>query len=495
MTPKKIILFGAGEIGLKALKHFGDENVECFVDNNKNKVGQTYYGKPVIGVEELAKIVANTEIVISNSFVDEISQQLKALGITNYSSFAASTSVALKRIISHGEAKGGSGNIALHCVGMDSAGLIHSILESRLGDKVKYITAESNSDQIGKNVEGYTVCDLSQTTSDIDTLIMVTEKNHAAIGALLRKKYGQLFKIIDPFRRTLFFDTDTVVYNRYTSDIEYTEEEWIDVNENISARRLTDEFVETVADDVPLFEFIEIETINRCNGVCGFCPVNRHDDLRPEHLMDIDLFKNIVDQLTELNFSGYFALFSNNEPLLDARIIELAQYAKVRLQKAHVYMYSNGTLFTLNKFIRIIEHLDELVIDNYTKNLELIKPCEEIVSYIEQNPELGKKVTISIRKPDEIITSRGGQSPNRIKIRTYGDEKCALPFRQMVVRPDGKISLCCNDTYGKYALGDLTQQSLLECWYGQEYMNVREAIYKGRKHLDLCEKCDTFLML
>ena len=35
-----------------------------------------------------------------------------------------------------------------------------------------------------------------------------------------------------------------------------------------------------------LFEEISIETINRCNGVCSFCPVNKNLDKREYHLME-----------------------------------------------------------------------------------------------------------------------------------------------------------------------------------------------------------------
>ena len=69
--------------------------------------------------------------------------------------------------------------------------------------------------------------------------------------------------------------------------------------------------------------------------------------------------------------------------------------------------------------------------------------------------ELKKKVTIVMRKPHEILTSRGGDAPNRTHTATYPDIKCALPFKQLIVRPDGKVSLCCNDPYGKCTLGDL----------------------------------------
>lgn len=34
-------------------------------------------------------------------------------------------------------------------------------------------------------------------------------------------------------------------------------------------------------DEFPLFKNIEIETINRCNGSCSFCPVNKKENQRP----------------------------------------------------------------------------------------------------------------------------------------------------------------------------------------------------------------------
>ena len=45
----------------------------------------------------------------------------------------------------------------------------------------------------------------------------------------------------------------------------------------------------------PLFESIEIETINRCNGTCSFCPINRNDDTRILHKMSDELFYNIIE--------------------------------------------------------------------------------------------------------------------------------------------------------------------------------------------------------
>jgi len=57
-------------------------------------------------------------------------------------------------------------------------------------------------------------------------------------------------------------------------------------------------------DNIPIFSRIEIETINRCNLTCSFCPANKNNDPRDFSLMDEKLFFNILYQLRNLNYQG-----------------------------------------------------------------------------------------------------------------------------------------------------------------------------------------------
>ena len=206
------------------------------------------------------------------------------------------------------------------------------------------------------------------------------------------------------------------------------------------------------------------------------------------------MFENIVEQLADMDYAGQFTTFSNNEPLLDERIVEFNRYARKRLPRARMHLYTNGTLMTIDKFKELTEVLDELIIDNYQQELKLIKPCKEIREYVRLHPEIAKKVTIVLRKPQEILTSRGGTAPNRRDMEDYSKERCVLPFKQMIVRPDGKISLCCNDAVGTYTLGDLTKESLLDIWYGPRFQIVRKCLYQGRENWGNCRYCDAFSM-
>ncbi len=290
-----------------------------------------------------------------------------------------------------------------------------------------------------------------------------------------------------------YYETEELIVNPYEIAPEAaTEEEWQQSEKMQYMKKAVFDEVELLYEKQPLFNHIEVETINRCNGVCSFCPVNKNVDPRKEAIMSEEMFYSIVEQLAKMDYSGRFTTFSNNEPLLDERIVEWNRYARAKLPKARMHMFTNGTLLTLDKFIALTEVLDELIIDNYQQELKLIKPCQEIIRYCEEHPQLKKKVTIVLRKPNEILTSRGGDAPNRENIGDYSGERCVLPFKQMVIRPDGKVSLCCNDAVGKYMLGDLTKESLLDVWYGARFQMVRKSLYEGRENWGNCKHCDNF---
>lgn len=257
-------------------------------------------------------------------------------------------------------------------------------------------------------------------------------------------------------------------------------------------KKETKEFIKNFSNSKfpPLFSSIELETINRCNGTCAFCPVNRRDDTRKFKLMNENLFKSIIKQLKDLNYNGRLAFHSNNEPFMDKRIIDFVKYARQNLPKAYIYMYTNGTLLTMDKFLSIVPYLNKIHIDNYNDNLKLNKTSKAINDYCRKNKLIDLKVEIHLRKIHEVLNTRGGQSPNNHKKKTL-NMSCILPFKQLVIRPDGKISLCCNDPLGKFTLGDLNKQSLIEIWNSKKYSIIRNRLNKGRKNISLCKYCDT----
>lgn len=237
-----------------------------------------------------------------------------------------------------------------------------------------------------------------------------------------------------------------------------------------------------------LFKYIEIETINRCNGDCSFCPVNIHEKQREYHKMSEEMYKDIIEQLAAINYDGLVALFSNNEPFLDDRIFEFANIAREKLPEAFIYMYTNGKLIDKNKFKKIIDNLNFLQIDNYEPEKGKPNNISEIEELVHELRIEDKYRYFEIDK-NTVRLSRGGNSPNS-KVRYSLNAACCLPWVQLVIRPDGKISLCCNDALGENTLGDLTKESLLDIWFGDKYEYYRDAIILSRKAISTCKFCN-----
>ncbi len=250
--------------------------------------------------------------------------------------------------------------------------------------------------------------------------------------------------------------------------------------------------------NLPLFQYIEIETINRCNGKCSFCPVNVNEPQRPYAKMTEELFHRIIDELQELNYKNELKLYSNNEPYLDIRIFDFMKYAREKLPQAYLVIYTNGSLLDIEKVKESLKYLDILVIDNYSvEGSDLPNNLRAIKEYCDNHKEMYKKLKLTMRKQDEILTSRGGQAPNvRADMKIQHFKGCFLPFKQLIVRPDGKCSLCCNDALGKYTMGDLNEKSVQEIWFSETYTKIREKMQReGRHSLDLCDRCDTHIFV
>jgi len=241
--------------------------------------------------------------------------------------------------------------------------------------------------------------------------------------------------------------------------------------------------------EMPIFATIEIETINRCNGECDFCPVNREAERRPFRLMDSGLFASIISQLGELDYQGSVGMYLNNEPLLDGRVYGFCEYARSKLPKAYIYMLTNGTLLDVERLKSLMGSLDALIIDNYDDRQKISGPLADVVRFAEGDVGLRERVVTYLRKGSEYRTTRGGNSPNRHNVIPLSSP-CCMPFSMMAVRPDGKLSLCCCDVYESVTLGDLTEQGILEAWRGERYNEVRRMMLKGRQNIGYCRRCD-----
>ena len=242
----------------------------------------------------------------------------------------------------------------------------------------------------------------------------------------------------------------------------------------------------------PYPKVVNLETINRCNNTCAFCTANRNAEKRPFKKMDEALFKSIILQLKEWGYKGRLTLHGNNEPFLDTRIVEWHRFAREQLPDVHIFLSTNGILLNIEKLEEICPYIDELIINNYCKDMKLFDNIREIYDYVKANEEKFRNVDmrIQMRYIEEVLTNRAGSAPNKQGTKKIIKETCLMPYTDMWIVPDGRMGICCCDNFEVTTLADLNETSLKEAWSNENYRELREKVRGGRHNYDFCKYCD-----
>lgn len=252
-------------------------------------------------------------------------------------------------------------------------------------------------------------------------------------------------------------------------------------------------FFESKENDPPAPLFIDIETINRCNGSCAFCPANIKDEKRPFKKMDEDVFFLIINQLKDLSWTGTVYLNINNEPMIDKRIPRFVEVIKKQLKDVKVSLITNGTLMTEETLKELFDAgLDDLCINNYSTQYRLTDHNRYLYRFIKEYDtfKIHTKVEFRRRYINEILATRAGSAPNKKEKNNHISSPCLYPFVDMVIFPDGKVGLCCNDCYEVTEFGDLKKESIMEIWRSEKLQSVRKHIARGRINYNFCKDCD-----
>lgn len=242
----------------------------------------------------------------------------------------------------------------------------------------------------------------------------------------------------------------------------------------------------------PVFANCMIETLNRCNGTCDFCPANRRDEDRPLKKMPEEMFRGIIRQLRDMHWKGKLYLNINNEPFIDKRILSFARYAKAELPGIQISIISNGTLVTPQKMDEMAGVVDELILNDYSEKYTLSRPHRAVYRHVRQNKARFRHmdITISWRYSREILATRAGNAPNKPSKNNTIDVPCIYPFLDLLIFPDGTVGMCCNDCKEISGFGDITENSLLEIWNNEKFNELRKAMSAGRSAYPFCKECD-----
>ncbi|OQX85259.1 MAG: hypothetical protein B6D55_07670, partial [Candidatus Omnitrophica bacterium 4484_70.2] len=236
-------------------------------------------------------------------------------------------------------------------------------------------------------------------------------------------------------------------------------------------------------------KYLSIQTTSLCNASCVFCPYKDIKDLFPKKIMDMRLFKKIIDECSNYKVERII-LYMSNEPLTDPYIIERINYAKEKVPWACVHILTNGLLLTdeMRKGL-INSKLDWIGISFHGIKKETIKKAMGI-NFDMAFEKKGLKRISYFAGP----ISRAGNVKDLPQV--YHKEKIvgckSIWTEEMIhITEDGKVILCCMDWKREVVLGDLNKESIYKVWNGRR-RDVWRMIYgKERMPEDfLCRRCE-----
>ena len=276
---------------------------------------------------------------------------------------------------------------------------------------------------------------------------------------------------------------------------------------------------------------IQVELTEGCNLACSFCGIasirengaNGPENIqgknsRPYKFLNwgsaLVLAKKIAKVRQNHNWNPRIEMAMHGEPTMNPEYIDIVRVLREYLPKTHLQMTTNGGGLLKGDLSQNINKLMEaglnvLLLDNYEgikicdrvrKNYNGPHPLFEYPSNKEANPHRRRKSTDHdiVVTQDISTASQGNHSTlnNHAgaafpKNKRAEGRRCAKVFREMSIRWNGNIAICCNDWPGFYKCGHaFGGNSLEDIWQNAAFLAARKKLYHGQRDFGPCDGCD-----
>jgi len=285
---------------------------------------------------------------------------------------------------------------------------------------------------------------------------------------------------------------------------------------------------------------ISFEPTTSCNLRCPECPSGLRSFTRPTGMLQRNLFEKVIDELAPS--LSYLTFYFQGEPYLHTGFLPMVKYASEKgiytatSTNAH-YLKDEISKATVESGLdRLIISIDGTSQDTYqsyrvggdlskviegTKNIiawkrELKSNTPHVIFQFlvvkpneHQIPEVYKLAKLlgvdevrlktaqiyNYHQGSELIPVQEKYSRYRkLSNGTYAiknslDNHCWKMWHSCVITWDGKVVPCCFDKDAHFVLGDLTQQSFKEIWFGDDYHSFRQSLLRSRSEIEICKNC------
>lgn len=267
---------------------------------------------------------------------------------------------------------------------------------------------------------------------------------------------------------------------------------------------------------VPPFT-LKFELTEGCNLHCKFCGIS---GIRKKpgsfRFMTVDTASHIIGQLKDLKSRGWHPKLDcamHGEPLMNPDAHKIFNLFREAFPDIYMYVTSNGGPLFRGKGIdynidRLLESLNIIALDDYKyanivpkilerysgKYKDKIFTYPEIQIYCKQKaslrsllvfPDISGNKKVKARRFNNQAGASGPADYSMLKHR------CAKPFRELAIKHDGEVVLCCNDWRRYFRVGSLLKNDMESLWNHQAMVSVRRTLFHSGRIFSICLGCNS----
>ena len=260
---------------------------------------------------------------------------------------------------------------------------------------------------------------------------------------------------------------------------------------------------------------IQVELVEGCNLYCEFCGLRgiREERVKNHKFMSPVIVSEIVSEIKRLKWTSRIEFAMHGEPTLHPDIVEVIREFRSHLSNPLMITSNAGGLQNGHRALDLFDAgLDVLAIDAYetvklaSKFRESLNPAELLKRHIlvydypadaAGNPHRRTKfkricfledISKAAHGTHSVLNNHcGAGAPLN---DSAAGRRCAKPFRELSIRWDGHVAICCNDWRGVYKIGNVHETPLDEIWNHPRFDAARRHLYLGERVFPPCKGCD-----
>ena len=248
---------------------------------------------------------------------------------------------------------------------------------------------------------------------------------------------------------------------------------------------------------LPLPTEIEISESGTCNRKCSFCPRSAPNFEDIKEFISKDLVNKISSELSELDYKGVVRFSGFVEPMLDKKIFDHINTFKKFCPKSRIEMVTNGDPLNIDRLKKLFDNgLDKILISVYDGKEDVIKFQNMIDKlnlkkdqYIIRDRSLPEEYDFGIT-----LSNRAGMMENaEYKIaKTVSPLKnpCYIPSYTLFFDYLGDVLMCPHDWGKKVILGNLKKEKLIDIWFKDKTIKIRNILVNSNRNFSPCNVCD-----